>query len=509
MALLEMDVFNTHVVIRPLNPIINASMEQIANNLVTYSYTFDRKIKRLVRKKDKGYYSYNPNINEWRFSIGVLRDIMLVLGSNNIRKDDIILRKIPMHSVAEISFGWNDKYKPRDYQEKCVDIIINGDNGNAMKVALVDLFTGAGKSLVFARFAYLFKQRVLMFLLPKFIDKWCEDILSYTDCTDEDFLVVQGVEGLRTICETDPKDMKWKFIILSITTFTVYLNKYESGIIEPGLLPPDKLMEHMQAGVLFNDESHMNFAAIFKATLYMNANVFLGMTATLKSNQKDITKMHNILFPSKSRISNLAQLENYVNVEQVTYSLNNAKHIQYKTPQGYNHVIYEQFIMRHSLFLRNYMDMIVHYFKKRYLDTKQPGERCLIYCATIKMCQVVAGMLQDLYPDLSIGTYVEDDAYDDIISNDVSISTLGSASTGLNIPKLVTVISTVSVSSQVSNLQSLGRLRKIEGKELWYVYLVCRDIPPHRKHAQDRKQAIEHTVKNYTYDYYSIPVSVR
>ena len=42
------------------------------------------------------------------------------------------------------------------------------------------------------------------------------------------------------------------------------------------------------------------------------------------------------------------------------------------------------------------------------------------------------------YKDLSIGTYVESDSYESIMSNDVSVSTLGSASTGLDIKGLIT-----------------------------------------------------------------------
>ena len=354
------------------------------------------------------------------------------------------------------------------------------------------------------------KQRTAVLVLPKYVDKWIADIKEYSNVTDDDIYVVQGGSSLEKLCNMNPKDVKYKFIVFSMVTITNYINDYESGELTLDVPTPDKLMEHLKIGILFNDESHQHFHALFKASLYFNVSRLIGMTATLVSNRNDMNRIYNMLFPPRFRISNLVKREPYINVEAVMYELESWRKLKYKTAQGYSHVVYEDYIMSHNHFLNNYLILIEEFFKKRYYNNDRiQGDKCLIYCSTIRMCTIVSNYLKEKYKDLNIGTYVEDDPYENIMTNDVSVSTLGSASTGLDIKGLTTVINTISVTSMQSNLQSLGRLRKIEGRELWYVYLYCKNIPTQIKMHKDRKTAIEKTVKNYTYTTYYKPLKVR
>lgn len=359
------------------------------------------------------------------------------------------------------------------------------------------------------RILWHFKQRTAVLVLPKYVEKWISDIKEYSDVTDDDIYVVQGGSSLEKLCHMDINEMKYKFIVFSMVTVTNYINDYENNTLSLDVPPPQLLMEKLKIGVLFNDESHQHFHALYKAVLYFNVGKILGMTATLVSNRNDVNKIYNMLFPPKYRISNLVKRDPYVNVEAVLYELDVWKKVRYKTNQGYSHVVYEDYIMSHNHFLNSYLELIEEFFIKRYYKERVPGDKCLIYCSTIRMCTIVCNYLKEKYKDLSIGTYVESDSYDNIMNNDVSVSTLGSASTGLDIKGLTTVINTISVTSMQSNLQSLGRLRKIEGKELWYVYLYCKNIPTQIKMHKDRRAAIERTVKNYVYTTYYKVLRVR
>lgn len=359
------------------------------------------------------------------------------------------------------------------------------------------------------RILWHFKQRTAVLVLPKYVDKWISDIKEYSDVTDDDIYVVQGGSSLEKLCHMDINEMKYKFIVFSMVTVTNYINDYENNTLSLDVPPPQLLMEKLKIGILFNDESHQHFHALYKAVLYFNVSKILGMTATLVSNRNDVNKIYNMLFPPKYRISNLVKRDPYVNVEAVLYELDIWKKVRYKTNQGYSHVVYEDYIMSHNHFLNSYLELIEEFFIKRYYKERVPGDKCLIYCSTIRMCTIVCNYLKEKYKDLSIGTYVESDSYDNIMNNDVSVSTLGSASTGLDIKGLTTVINTISVTSMQSNLQSLGRLRKIEGKELWYVYLYCKNIPTQIKMHKDRRAAIERTVKNYEYTTYYKVLRVR
>lgn len=419
-----------------------------------------------------------------------------------------------LHKRAE-RVGYTNQYS-KNFKLRINSIVPDGEEESTCisvehpsKLYVTQDYVVTHNTFIAMRILWNFKQRTAVLVLPKYVDKWIADIKEYSNVTDEDIYIVQGGGSLEKLCHMDADEMKYKFIVFSMVTVTNYINDYEEGKLALDVPSPDKLMEKLKIGILFNDETHQHFHALFKATLYFNVNRILGMTATLVSNRPEINKMYNMLFPPKYRISNLVKHEPYVNVEAVQYELNTWRKVRYQTVQGYSHVTYEDYIMSHNLFLNSYLELIEEFFKKRYINNRTPGDRCLIYCSTIRMCTIVANYLKERYKDLSIGTYVESDSYESIMSNDVSVSTLGSASTGLDIKGLITVINTISVTSMQSNLQSLGRLRKIEGKELWYVYLYCKNIPKQIKMHKDRKVAIEKTVKSYIYTTYYKTLKVR
>ena len=87
---------------------------------------------------------------------------------------------------------------------------------------------------------------------------------------------------------------------------------------------------------------------------------------------------------------------NLIFAKDSTYShqKNNAK-VTYSYQKweeyGYlDYVTYEDYIMSHNLFLNSYLELIEEFFKKRYINNRTPGDRCLIYCSTIRMCTIVA-----------------------------------------------------------------------------------------------------------------------
>ena len=504
--ILKIYVHKTHIVLRTDSYYVTTILDTVCDKLTTYKYIWNPKTKKNIREKDKGYFAVNREIGEYRFPISIFRDILLTLGSNGLRREYIEVNYVEPAESTPIEFKWNEKYIPRDYQNDYVNILTGEDYP---RIALIDLNVGYGKGLILMRTLWTLKKKTAILVLPKYVDKWISDVKMYSDVTDDEIYVVQGGGSLERLCNLHPEERNFKFIIFSMVTITNYITDHEDGTLTLDVPTPDKLMDHLGISVLANDESHQHFHALYKAVMYFNVERVIGMTATLVSNRNDMNKVYGMLFPNSSRISNLVKHEPYANVEAVQYELNAWKKVRYKTNQGYSHVTYEDYIMSHNFFLNSYLEMIDVFFKKRYLNNRMPGDKGLIFCSTVRMCTIVANYLKDKYKELSIGTYVESDSYESIMTNDVSVSTLGSASTGLDIKGLTTVINTISVTSMQSNLQSLGRLRKIEGRELWYVYLYCKNIPTQIKMHKDRRMAIEKTVKSYVYTTYYKILKVR
>jgi hypothetical protein len=149
--------------------------------------------------------------------------------------------------------------------------------------------------------------------------------------------------------------------------------------------------------------------------------------------------------------------------------------------------------------LNNYLKLITDVLKMgHFRNGYQFGDRCLIYCAGIEMCTIVTEHLRKLYPHLKINRYVEEDPYENLMESDITVSTLLSAGTAVDIPMLTTVILTTAVSSSPSNLQGFGRLRELkDGRPPQFYYFVCEDIPKHTEYHDRKRDLLETRALNY------------
>lgn len=496
MARININVHKLFFTVNIIDQSLSHIVKTICSSLTTYSFNYNKHTKTTIKQKDKVFYSHIPHTNEYRFCINNIKDFMLILGSNGITRDNISVKYIRNDDVSSLGLKLNKNYKPRDYQEEYVKILTSPDSGT---INLVDLKTGYGKGLVGMYAVTKLNLRTAILVLPKYIDKWISDVKQYTNIEDDDIYVVQGGDSLIELMEEN--DITYKFIILSMRTISNYITSYEENTFTYPVKPYD-LMQYLNIGVLLNDESHQHFHALFKTTLYFDVKKFIGLSATLDTNQADVKAMYNTLFPPECRISNIAKINNYVNVKAITYKLEFIRGIQYKRQQGYNHNLYEQSIMKNNIFLKDYVEMIMWYIKECYISRRKPGDKLLVFMASINMCTLLTNHTKSLYKDLDVRRYVENDPYENIIEADITFSTILSAGTAIDIPNLISVLQTVSISSLQANLQSLGRLRKLPDKETWYYYLYTRDIKNQYKMHLDRREAIKHTVKNYVFDEY-------
>jgi hypothetical protein len=138
--------------------------------------------------------------------------------------------------------------------------------------------------------------------------------------------------------------------------------------------------------------------------------------------------------------------------------------------------------------LHSYLDMIGYFITNSYIKNKAPRDKAIIYVATKKFGAIVVDYLKEKYSHLEIRRYMEDDPLSNIDEADIIVTTLISAGTAIDILNLTHVFNTVNVSSPVANAQSIGRLRKIEGKDVYFYYFYCRDIPKHVLNHKVRKE---------------------
>ena len=144
------------------------------------------------------------------------------------------------------------------------------------------------------------------------------------------------------------------------------------------------------------------------------------------------------------------------------------------------------------------IDISIVYYENR----KDKGDKLLIFFSTIDMCTLMHKAFSKHYADLNVKRYVEKDSYDEMLSGDIIISTNGSVGIGIDIPNLITTIQTVPISSRQLNIQALGRLREIEGKEVIYISLSCENIVLHKKYKDKRLHVLKKRVAKITYEKY-------
>lgn len=502
MVRIELHIHKIFFVVKLHDNRLRYILDMFNNHLTTYSVFWNKYKRRAMKNKDKEYFSYITRLDEYRYPINVLRLFMNTLGTSNISKEHIDVHFKKEYNYSFLNLNWNKDIVLRDYQEEYVKILTH----NPKSLMLVDLFVGFGKTAIGVNAINRINKRTAILVLPKYIEKWIDDVMKYTDVDKDDIYIVRGGDSLMNLMLEE--DLSYKFIIFSMRTVSNYITDYEEGKMPYPVQPPD-LMDHLGVGILFNDEMHQHFHALTKAMLYFDVEQAIGLSATLVSNRKEIDTIYSLIVPPENRISNIVQPDKFRHVRSIRYTLEMNHRIQYKRAKGYNHILFEHSICRNSIALKDYINMICYYVQIGFIDRYKPGEKLLIFAASVKLCTIITKRLQARYPRLDIRRFVEDDPYENIINAEISVSSIGSAGTAIDIPGLITCINTISMSSLQANLQAIGRLRKIPDREVWYYYLWTKDIPNQYKMHLDRFNAIRHDIKEYVEDEYPYTIKTK
>jgi hypothetical protein len=461
------------------------------------TFSFGKIKGKPVTKVEKVYAAHTAARTEFRFNINTLENFMWYLKDHRVKPEQISITKECLFDYAPLNVKMKKGKKPRDYQVKHIEYLSKEDE---VPSKLLGLQTGKGKGFVSIQATINKNKRTLIIILPKYIEKWVEELKVLTTARDNQIMTVKGGDQIRGIIELALNDeLKASYIIISNRTFLNYIKAYEQNngnMVNAGYqIPPDDFFKVLKIGILMIDEVHQDFFGNFKIALYSNVELLLGMSATLISEYKQMNNLYGLLFPVKDRCKN-DDYDKYIHIYPVRYQLKNAKNIRHKDyRQGtYSHVIFEQSIMRNKPLLADYLTMIRHYVETDYIRRRKPGDKLAIFAATIDMCTLITENLKIFFKDLDIRRYVEDDPYENVIDPDIRVSTIQSSGTAVDIPGLITVIQTISILSQQSNVQTLGRLRNLPGKIMRFYYLYCAEIEKQKEYHERRVTLLESKV---------------
>lgn len=345
------------------------------------------------------------------------------------------------------------------------------------------------------------KKRVAVCVLPKYMDKWQYDIAAGTTC--EKFLSISGGKALKSVIQMAQEDINSlpDVLIFSLTTLQLWYKAYEE--MDPEAegygINPDQLWETLGVGSVLVDETHEHINSVWNLMLYSNVDLFLGLTGTLISEDRFITMIHKIMFPKEIRYDEI-KMDKYIDLYPVAYDIKDFKDQKIRTTalgsNNYSHTEFEKSLMKNKKLLESYLNMIESFVRSGYEERAKPGDKCILYFATIAMCTLVTQRFKERFPNRDVRRYVEKDPYENIIDAEIKISTPISAGTALDMPGLIAVFATNSIYSPVQNIQMLGRLRNLKDREMKYYYFYCKQIRKQVDYHNKRLELYEERTKS-------------
>lgn len=344
-------------------------------------------------------------------------------------------------------------------------------------------------------------ERVLITVLPRYVDIWIKAMGEFYNISPQDILVadilnVQQIhENIKNgIC--DPK-----VIILPLSKIDIYLKKCKE---DPTLPTLDQIYSDLGIGTRIIDEAHESIYSVYNSLMYGNVNKTIILSATLKGDDEFINGIYSQIFPHTSYLKP-PEYTQYIRVISYFHRMKLWEYrINTKGFGGYSHVKFEQGILKRPDVFERYYQMLKGAYDMFYMDEYREGQKSMWFFATIEFCERFNKRLLQDYPEL-----------DSIVFNSVTnkknptayrehrnvVTTPGSCGTGKDIKKLYAVFSPIAVSSSQRNDQMVGRTRPID--EWWadldpiFVYFVCVDEPKQVAYGRKRKGIFTKKMKTF------------
>lgn len=498
MAELSVGINSHNFVVTRMTPRGRAVVESFARRFVQYGFNKGSG-GRYVRAALKVFATATQDRQEFRFHIHQYKEFQEHLELNYLKEDLVKTVHNPIPTPREVELVVKEKWQTRDYQEPVIEY---GVDDYFQK--LVEIQTGKGKSYCAMRIASILGVRMVIVVKAQFMDKWVDDVhKTYEGLAVEDLMVIRGSSQLQALLMmAKAGELESKIVLISNKTIQNWLKLYErfrGDTLGMGYdCVPGDMYETLEAGFRLIDEVHMDFHLNFKMDLYTHLRKSLSLSATLIADDPFLAKMYEMTYPPNTRFSGLAY-HKYIKAYAVFYSLRYPDRVRMTDPATgrYSHNYYERALLKQDILGSNYLNMMHKVVEDLYKVDYQPGDRCLILCASIDFCSTLTDFLRKKYPTLKVGRFVEDDPYENIMESDICVTTMGSGGTGHDIPMLTTVIMEISLKTSSGNIQGFGRLRDIPGRTTRFGYLVCQDSPKQMEYHQQKSGILDERALEY------------
>lgn len=460
------------------------TIEHYANRNLTKT-DFEFKHGRYIPVPGKKFYINLKDSSEYRFQNGIYTELMEHLKNNRVNIAGFSYEVEPSYVPTKLTVKVKEKFKLRKDQPEASAFVL-AENENKMR--LLGLRTGEGKTITSIITSVVRGYRTLLLIKPRYFKKWISDFSDVLECDKSTVVTVTGSNQLRGLIYSGLEGtLKNDIVVVSNATLREYLSNFytnrEEFIEKDYGCDPDAFFRVLGVGTLLMDEVHEDWH--FNFMLYSTCHVPLicGMSATLRTKDKFLTKTHEYAFPHIFRFTSKAVV-NYNTAIASIYRFDKPEHIKTSYPGDtrYNHNRFEESVLKHLGVRKRYFKYLEDTLKIGYFKGREPGDKALVLVSSVELATLFTEYLQGLYPDLNIKRYVgtKGDPYkENLIDPDIRIATGMSAGTAVDIPDLTYTHMSLAIKSEDKNIQYLGRLRKQESRDTKFYYSVCLDIPFH------------------------------
>ena len=508
----RIDLYSHHFTVTRISPNTQRAIEGISAGLMEW----DRVVVGYSHGKPQFrfqpiriYASAKADRTEFRYHINQLERFRAQLIANNVPIEKVEFVEHPLYEPLKIELQSTSGMVLRDYQISIVDYLSAEDNNRAK---VVTLFTGGGKTACFLRTLLNRSVRTVIMIKAEYIEKWVGDIEGEFEIHKGDLLVIRGSKDLVSLMNLALLDeLEAKVIIIGNRTFQNYIKAYEKDPLFDDLYPihPEQFYEKLKVGIRLIDEVHQDFHFNFKQDTYTHIPYTISLSATLDSDQEFMNNLYRTVWPIETRGPEV-KLDPYIATTCLWYNIERIHQVRYQNQKKqYSHVEFENSIRRNKVMLANYLKIPELMVQTKMVPHHQPGQKMLIFCSTIAMCTLFTEHLQKKFPQFTIARYVGEDDWDALHNNDIVVTTIQSAGTAVDILNLRYVLMTVALSSKQSNIQVVGRLRKMRdypNETPEFMFLSCRNIGKHCEYAEAKRSKLNSKVKHFTQTY--LPITV-
>lgn len=346
--------------------------------------------------------------------------------------------------------------------------------------------------------------RCVVMVPPKYFGIWIKALKeTYKGYSDEtlNWMTVSGSAELQKLIDRGiENDLEGvDVIVISNVTYRSYIDNYEkygSKISELGFnCPPPRFHEAIGAGMQINDEIQEDPGLVFRIDMYTNISLQVYLSATPFTGNPYVTKMIDKMLPPETMVR-LPNLDVYINVMCLRYCEPSIKPKDYLTPfkNTYNHARYETQMMKDRKRFNSYKTMVGNIAKGLFVNDQLPKQKLLLLCATVAFIEDVVNYLKERFPDLQINGHVSGSPFERLQKNDITVSTIKSSGTGVDIHNLREVGLLQFTDSRKDNIQILGRLRKLKDYPEVVprlTYMACESIPHSMRYSQNKREHFE------------------